>query len=83
MDEVGSGFTKNDLKSIEAEELQLIIQLLSVKGKALMATHGQAGMPMSAKLNVDALKIFENCPAASKMKDISIIFPVSISISDQ
>ena len=24
----------------------------------------------------DALKIFENCPAAADMKDISIIFPI-------
>lgn len=78
-EEIGSGLTRNDLISITPNELELIVQLLQIKGRSLMAIHGQAGMPMSAKLNVDALKIFENCPAATKLKDTSIIFPVSKS----
>ncbi|KAL7546821.1 hypothetical protein ACHAWF_010151, partial [Thalassiosira exigua] len=73
---IGSGFTKDHLKSLDSDELKLIINLLRIKGKALTKVHGQAGHVMSAQLNVDALKIFENCPASSKLKDMSIIFPV-------
>mmetsp|Transcript_30873 Transcript_30873/g.46821 ORF Transcript_30873/g.46821 Transcript_30873/m.46821 type:complete len:380 (-) Transcript_30873:1307-2446(-) len=76
-EEIGSGFTRCDLKPLEPEELELIIELLKIKGNALRALHGQAGVAMSAQLNVDSLKIFENCPAASKLRDTSIIFPVS------
>jgi hypothetical protein len=74
--EIASGFTANDLKALEADELQMIIQLLRLKGNALIKLKGPAGFAMSAKLNIDALKIFENCPAADKMKDISLMFPI-------
>ena len=74
--EIASGFTVNDLKALEADELQMIIQLLRLKGNALIKLKGPAGFAMSAKLNIDALKIFENCPAADKMKDISLMFPI-------
>jgi tetratricopeptide (TPR) repeat protein len=74
--EIASGFTANDLKALEADELQMIIQLLRLKGNALIKLKGPAGFAMSATLNIDALKIFENCPAADKMKDISLMFPI-------
>jgi len=74
--EVASGFTTNDLKALEGDELQMIIQLLRLKGNALIKLKGPEGFAMSAKLNIDALKIFENCPAADKMKDISLMFPI-------
>ena len=113
--EVASGFTKNDLKALEADDLQLIIELLRIKSSAIIKLHGNPGLAMSAKTNIgecsnlvlvlyvsdgiqypslfylmniylyfvlgtnpfsDALKIFENCPAAADMKDISIIFPI-------
>ncbi|KAL7498705.1 hypothetical protein ACHAWT_008434 [Skeletonema menzelii] len=74
--EVASGFTLNDLKALEGDELQMIIQLLRLQGNALIKLEGPAGFAMSAKLNIDALKIFENCPAADQMKDISLIFPI-------
>eukprot|EP00957_Ditylum_brightwellii_P074626 5670897-Ditylum_brightwellii.AAC.1 len=38
---------------------------------------------MSVRLNVDALKIFENCPAATKLRDLSIIFPMYSLVSMQ
>jgi hypothetical protein len=76
-EEIGSGFTRSDLMPLEPEELELIIQLLKIKGKTLITLHGhQAGSAMYAKLHVDILKIFENCPASAKLKDSSIIFPV-------
>lgn len=34
--EIASGFTANDLKALEADELQMIIQLLRLKGNALI-----------------------------------------------
>eukprot|EP00546_Thalassionema_frauenfeldii_P017555 CAMPEP_0178896542 /NCGR_PEP_ID=MMETSP0786-20121207/1237_1 /TAXON_ID=186022 /ORGANISM="Thalassionema frauenfeldii, Strain CCMP 1798" /LENGTH=682 /DNA_ID=CAMNT_0020566969 /DNA_START=463 /DNA_END=2511 /DNA_ORIENTATION=+ len=74
--EVALGFTMNDLRDLDGDELKMIIQLLRLKGNALIQLKGPLGFSMSAKLNIDALKIFENCPAASKMKDHSIIFPI-------
>lgn len=73
---IGSGFTRNDLKNLDPDELQSIIRLLDIKSKALVKLHGPDGVVMAAKLNVDALKIFENCPSASKLKDVSNIFPI-------
>eukprot|EP00804_Cyclotella_cryptica_P017336 CCRYP_019000-RB/>CCRYP_019000-RB protein AED:0.00 eAED:0.00 QI:233/1/1/1/1/0.66/3/1813/533 len=76
-EEVGSGFTKSDVESLEPEELELIIQLLKIKGKTQITLYGhQMGSAMYAKLHVDILKIFEHCPASVKLKDPSIIFPV-------
>ena len=51
-EEVGSGFTKKDLKALEPEELQLIIQLLRIKGNSLIKLHGGPGFAMSAKINI-------------------------------
>lgn len=114
--EVGSGFTNNDLKLLDGDELQMIIQLLRLKGSALTKLKGPEGFAMSAKLNIgkysfiicwinnpppsllpscnsfqqfmclmhsDALKIFENCPAANKMKDTSVIFPIYNTVGVQ
>jgi hypothetical protein len=50
--EVASGFTVNDLKALEGDELQMIIQLLRLKGNALIKLKGPAGFAMSAKLNI-------------------------------
>ena len=70
---VGAGFTKQDLEKLGAEELEMILQLLIIKGDALMKLHGFAAFPLSAELNINAMRIFENCPASKKMKDISIM----------
>lgn len=50
--EVACGFTTNDLKGLESDELQMIIQLLRLKGNALIKLEGSAGFAMSAKLNI-------------------------------
>ena len=76
-EEIGSGFTKSDLADLSPEELELIIQLLKIKGRTFIAVYGhQEGSAMYAQLHVDILKIFEQCPASAKLKDPSIIFPV-------
>ncbi|KAL3770882.1 hypothetical protein ACHAW5_003970 [Stephanodiscus triporus] len=76
MEDIGCGFTKNDLKNLEQDELEMIIQLLVIKGDSLMKINGANGFPMSAEINISAMKIFEHCPAAKKMKDISVMFPI-------
>ena len=69
-DEIGSGFCRSDLEEIEPEELELIIQLLKIKGRTMISLHGhEKGSVMYAKLHVDILKIFESCPASEKLKD--------------
>ena len=65
-DEIGAGFTMNDLKSFDHNILELVIHLLHIKAQA--TSDGDANA--SAAVNVDALRIFENCPAASKLKDV-------------
>jgi hypothetical protein len=70
---VGAGFTKQDLEKLGPEELEMILQLLIIKGDALMKLHGFAAFPLSAELNINAMRIFENCPASKKIKDISIM----------
>lgn len=51
--EVGSGFTKNDLKALEADELQLIIQLLRIKSSAIVKVRaGPQELAMSAQTNI-------------------------------
>ena len=50
--EVASGFTKNDLKALEADDLQLIIELLRIKSSAIIKLHGNPGLAMSAKTNI-------------------------------
>ena len=70
---IGAGFTKQDLEKLGPEELEMILQLLVIKGDALMKMHGLAAFPLSAELNINAMRIFENCPASKKMKDISIM----------
>ena len=70
---VGAGFTKQEVERLGPEELEMILKLLIIKGDALMKLHGIAAFPLSAELNITAMKIFENCPASNKMKDISIM----------
>jgi len=70
---VGAGFTKQDLEKLGPEELEMILQLLIIKGDALMKLHGFAAFPLSAELNINAMRIFENCPASKKIKDISVM----------
>ena len=70
---IGAGFTKQDLNKLAPEELEMILQLLIIKGDALMKLHGFAAWPLSAELNINAMRIYENCPAAKKIKDISIM----------
>jgi hypothetical protein len=75
-EDIGCGFTKTDLKNLEIDELEMIIQLLVIKGDTLMRIHGLSGFPLSAEINISAMKIFEHCPAAKKMKDVSVMFPI-------
>jgi hypothetical protein len=75
-EDIGCGFTKNDLKNLEPDELEMVIQLLVIKGDTLMKLNGANGFPMSAEINISAMKIFEQCPASKKMKDISVMFPI-------
>ena len=75
-EDIGCGFTKADLKNLEIDELEMIIQLLVIKGDTLMRIHGLSGFPLSAEINISAMKIFEHCPAAKKMKDVSVMFPI-------
>lgn len=67
-EEVASGFTKNDLKSLDPDELSLVIHLLRTKARAIMKLDGD--QKRSASINIDALRIFESCPAAHMLKDI-------------
>ena len=60
--EVSAGFTVNDVKDLDGDELQMIIQLLRLKGNALMKLKGPVGFAMSAKLNIDALKNLRDMP---------------------
>jgi hypothetical protein len=76
MEDIGCGFTKNDLKNLEPDELEMVIQLLIIKGDTLMKLNGANGFPMSAEINISAMKIFEQCLASKKMKDISVKFPI-------
>ena len=50
--EIAAGFTANDLKSLEGNELQLIIKLLRLKGNALIKLEGPDGFALSARLNI-------------------------------
>jgi len=80
---IGAGFTQQDLNKLAPEELEMILQLLIIKGDALMKLHGFAAFPLSAELNINAMRIFENCPASKKIKDISIMFPIYNRVSIQ
>lgn len=80
-EEVAAGFTKNDLQSVNEDDLTSIINLLLIKGNAVHSMFkGGSGnqLIMRANINIDALKIFEACPSSNKMKDTSIIFPVYV-----
>ena len=59
--EVAVGFTVNDVKDLDGDELQMIIQLLRLKGNA-STLKGPVGFAMSAKLNIDALKNLRDMP---------------------
>ena len=59
--EVASGFTTNDLKALEGDELQMIIQLLRLKGNALIKLKGPEGFAMSAKLNIGKCEQVHRC----------------------
>jgi len=75
-EEVGAGFTKGDLEDIDADDLKLIINLLHIKGQVLTRINGfSVGPKLCAKINVDTIAIYENCPAARDL-DSTIIFPV-------
>jgi len=80
---IGAGFTQQDLNKLAPEELEMILQLLIIKGDALMKLHGFSAFPLSAELNINAMRIFENCPASKKIKDISIMFPIYNRVSIQ
>ena len=63
---IGAGFTRNDLKSFDHYTLDMVIHLLKLKARA----YDTVDPKRSAAVNIDALRIFENCPAASKLKDV-------------
>jgi hypothetical protein len=71
-----AGFTKGDLEGIDADYLKLIINLLHTKGQVLIRTNDfLLGQELCAKINVDTIAIYENCPAARDL-DSTIMFPV-------
>lgn len=75
-EEVGAGLTKGDLKDINADDLKSIINLLHIKGRILIRMNGLVvGQKLCAKINVDTVAIYENCPASRDL-DAAIIFPV-------
>ncbi len=64
-EEVGAGLTKGDLKDINADDLKSIINLLHIKGRILIRMNGLVvGQKLCAKINVDTVAIYENCPAS-------------------
>lgn len=71
--EVGSGFTKNDLKALEADELQLIIQLLRIKSSAIVKVrgYGPQELAMSAQTNIGKW-VFHLC----QISTISVFFSI-------
>ena len=50
--EVALSFTKSDLRSLEEEELELIIRLLKLKMNALERLEGMPGLSKRAKMNI-------------------------------
>ena len=56
-EDIGGGFTKHDLKDLEPDELEMILQLHVIKGDALMKLHGPKGFPLSAQMNITAMKV--------------------------
>lgn len=73
--EIASGFTRSDLNQLDQDELRSVLELLLIKGDALHNIYGK-DLTHAAEMNVNAMRIFENCPAAREMKDVSIMFPV-------
>ena len=65
-EEIGAGFTRNDLKTFDHNSLDMVIHLLKLKARA----YDTVNPKRSASVNIEALRIFENCPAASKLKDV-------------
>ena len=64
-EEIGAGFTRNDLKSFDHNTLAMVIDMLKLKARA-----ETQGSKSNATVSIDALRIFENCPAAPKLKDV-------------
>eukprot|EP00956_Cyclotella_meneghiniana_P029860 scaffold73652_cov93-Cyclotella_meneghiniana.AAC.1 len=65
-EEIGAGFTRNDLKTFDNNSLDMVIHLLKLKARA----YDTVNPKRSTSVNIEALRIFENCPAASKLKDV-------------
>ena len=75
--EIG-GFTNEEISSITPKELEFIIKRLIKKGhfNGTNRVDNVKGENDAAQAWMDALAIYETAPAASDMKDRSIVFPV-------
>ena len=76
-EEIGAGFTRNDLKSFDHNTLDMVINLLKLKARAMEKVDSK----ISAAISIDALRIFENCPAASKLKDVRCVVSVVLCVN--
>ena len=71
-------FTADEISSFSPMDLQYIMQLLIAKGRVEGTFHSavDAGQKSAAQAWLDALEIYEQCPASIDMPDRSIIFPI-------
>jgi tetratricopeptide (TPR) repeat protein len=75
--EVG-GFSPDEIDSFSAKDVEYILRRLIKKGRAFGTYQkvNEDGQKNAARAWLDALEIYEKAPAASSMRDKSIIFPV-------
>jgi tetratricopeptide (TPR) repeat protein len=75
--EVG-GFSRDEIDSFTPHDLEYILRRLIQKGRAFGTYQkvNQDGQKNAARAWLDALEIYEKAPAASSLRDKSIIFPV-------
>jgi len=75
--EIG-GFTNDEIENLSASDLEYIMKKLVEKGRneGTNNVHAQKGQNDAAQAWLDALEIYERCPAAMEMADRSVIFPI-------
>ena len=75
--EIG-GFTNEEIASFTPKEVEYIINKLVEKGRnnGTVQFDDEKGRNDAAQAWLDALEIYERCPAAVEICDRSIIFPI-------
>ncbi|CAB9512395.1 natriuretic peptide receptor 2 [Seminavis robusta] len=71
--EIG-GFTNNEINTLTVEELSFIMKKLIKKGQNTGTN--AVGQNDAAQAWLDALEIYERCPASAEMEDKEILFPI-------